>query len=83
MTIPRVPGLARYVLARPWRAVTLARAGWRLRRNGWWRRAPFLPVPDERYWRFRVTTAMGREGTPTPRDVVDAARWALSQRVGK
>ncbi len=40
------PGLGRYLLLHPVHAVILARAGWRLRRDGWLRHAPFLPVPD-------------------------------------
>lgn len=83
MSVVRTPGLVRYVLARPSRGVGLARAGWRLRRTGWWRRAPFLPLPDARYWEFRRATAFGATGTPTPRDLVDAARWSLRQSVGR
>lgn len=73
------PGLVRYAVARPHRLVLLARAGWRLRRGGWWHRSPFLPLPDPRYWEFRTVTAFGSTGAPTPRDLVDAARWALGR----
>ena len=83
MSVARTPGLARYAMARPSRVVVLARAGWRLRRLGWWRRAPFLPLPDARYWEFRILTAYGPTARPTPRDLVEAARWSLRQRVGK
>jgi len=27
--------------------------------DGWWRRRPFLPVPDREWLRFRMTTAYG------------------------
>ncbi|MGH9020024.1 MAG: hypothetical protein ACRDV0_03290, partial [Acidimicrobiales bacterium] len=79
----RVPGLARYALARPTRVGVIARAAWRMRRDGWWRRAPFLPTPGDAYLKFRVTTAYGATAQPSPRDVVDAARWALAQRTGR
>lgn len=78
----RVPGLWRYVVAHPSSLGPLVGAAWRVRRRGWWRRAPFLPVPDERYWEFRVNTAAGR-GTLNTREVVAAARWTVAQRVGK
>ena len=60
------------------------RAGWRLRRKKWWRRAPFLPLPDPEYWRFRIATLGADAGTPlTPAAVVDAAKWSLRQPVGR
>lgn len=31
----------------------------RLARRGWWRRAPFLPLMDSDYLRFRLETAYG------------------------
>jgi hypothetical protein len=83
VTALKVPGLARAIVRNPVDGVVLARAAWRLRRDGWWRRAPFLPLPDESYWAFRMTTAMGEGGAPTPSQVVQAARWAVRQRVGK
>jgi hypothetical protein len=55
----------------------------RLARRGWWHRAPFLPVPGEAYWQFRLETAYGgdgSEGDPSPHDVVAFLRWC--QRTG-
>lgn len=45
--------------------------------NGWWRRAPYLPLPDAEYLRFRMVTAYGGEGVgqPTKSDVVTYLRW--------
>jgi len=83
VSVVRSPGLARYVATRPSRAIALARAGWRLRVPRWWRRAPFLPLPDQRYWEFRQATAFGATGSPTPRDLVDAAEWSLRQPGGR
>lgn len=44
---------------------------------GWWRRRPFLPVPDTGYWRFRMVTAYGGDGTapPDPDDLVSYLEW--------
>jgi len=78
------PGLGRYFLRHPANAVTLARAGWRLRRNGWIRHAPFLPLPDTDYWHFRLVTVTGSAGVRlSPASMVDAAKWALAQPVGR
>lgn len=48
--------------------VALAR---RFAPTGWWRRPPFLPLPDDRYWRFRMETAFGDEDAVA--DVDDVA----------
>ncbi len=43
---------------------------------GWWRRPPFLPVPDRAYLRFRMQTAYGdAERDPEPEDVVTYLHW--------
>ncbi|MBM3676161.1 MAG: hypothetical protein FJW88_14730 [Actinobacteria bacterium] len=47
----------------------------RLARPGWWRHAPFLPVPDREYLRFRLETQYGPVATPQPGDLVDYLRW--------
>lgn len=78
------PGLGRYLLRHPAKAVTLARAGWRLRRQGWLRHSPFLPLPDSDYWHFRMVTVNGNSGASlSPASMVDAATWALAQPVGR
>lgn len=40
---------------------------------GWWRRRPFLPVPDQAWLRFRMTTAYGDAGAAL--DVEDLLTW--------
>jgi hypothetical protein len=73
-------GLTRHLIGHPFDALAVARAGWRLRRAGWWRRPPFLPLPDPRYWEFRMTTAYGTASAdPSPKSLVEAARWANRQ----
>ena len=55
----------------------------RLARRGWWRRAPFVPLPGEAYWRFRLVTAYGGEGEAevlTRSDVVAYLRWCQRSR---
>ena len=47
----------------------------RLARPGWWRRAPFLPVPDAGYLAFRWSTAYGAGASPRPSDVLAYLRW--------
>jgi hypothetical protein len=75
------PGLGSYLLRHPWRAWPLARAAWPLRASGWWRRSPFLPLPDAAYWEFRMTTyGAGVGAVVTPSTMVDAAQWANRQR---
>lgn len=44
---------------------------------GWWRRAPFLPLPAPDYLRFRMETAYGGAGDQAPDagDLVTYLRW--------
>ncbi len=41
---------------------------------GWWRRAPFLPIPDRDWLHFRLVTAYGGDGTG-PVDGDDLLTW--------
>lgn len=48
----------------------------RLARRGWWRRPPFLPLPDPAYLRFRLQTAYGdTERPPDAHDLVTYLKW--------
>lgn len=53
-----------------------------LARPGWWRRRPFLPLPDPGYLRFRLQTAYGGPGdrAPAPADLVTYLRWVRDLR---
>ena len=56
-----------------WTALVQAR---RLTPRGWWRRRPFLPVPDPAYVRFRLVTMYGDDQRPLdPDDLVLYLRW--------
>jgi hypothetical protein len=55
----------------------------RFSRRGWWRRPPFLPVPGESYWDFRLVTAFGGQGNEVSlerHDVVAFLQWCRRTR---
>ncbi len=53
----------------------------RLAGRGWWRRWPFLPLPDRDYLRFRMATAYGSASrSPSGADVVSWLRWCRAWR---
>lgn len=56
--------------------VALATAG-----PGWWRRRPFLPLPDETWWAFRMETAYGDANTRLDAaDLVEFIAWSRQER---
>ena len=64
------------VLRRPrlW-PTAMVQAG-RLAAPGWWRRRPFLPLPDPAYLRFRLQTMYGDPAhEPEPDDLVVYLEW--------
>lgn len=57
-------------------ALDLLRVAWRFRRRDWYRRPPFLPLPDQTYVRWRMYTAYGdRNAVPPLEDIERYARW--------
>ncbi|HEY1828838.1 MAG TPA: hypothetical protein VGG38_01215 [Acidimicrobiales bacterium] len=71
------------VLPRPWLWGTALAALVRLARRGWWRRPPFLPLPGNDYWHFRLVTVFGGTGTEeqlTTKNVVDYLEWCRRSR---
>jgi hypothetical protein len=80
------------VPVRVWIAVTLAvlvrpslwwpalRQSARLAPRRWWRRPPFLPIPDRGVVAFRLATAYGTSGRVSASDVVRYLRWAATRR---
>jgi hypothetical protein len=68
--------LAARALLDPRLALDLLRTAWAFRRREWWRRSPFLPLPDPTDLRWRMYTAYGdEEAVPPVSDVVGFARW--------
>lgn len=54
----------------------LLRTAWAFRRRRWWATAPYLPVPDPVYLKWRMYTAYGDEdAVPPAEDVIRFARW--------
>jgi len=69
------------VAVRPWLWPVALRQAFRLARRGWWRRPPFLPLPDPAYLRFRLETQYGDpEHRAEPADVVAYLRWCRRSR---
>jgi hypothetical protein len=72
MTVAAVAAVARRPSLWP---VALRQAG-RMAPSGWWRRRPFLPLPDPAYLRFRLQTQYGGAGrSAEPADVVAYLNW--------
>ena len=71
---------ARAVAGRPDLWVTTARQARALAPDGWWRRRPFLPVPDASWLAFRMETQYGGDGSgpaggAAADDVVTFLEW--------
>jgi hypothetical protein len=63
-------------LVNPRLALDLLRTGWAFRRRDWWRKPPFLPIPDRTYLKWRMYTAYADENAvPPAEDVIRFARW--------
>jgi hypothetical protein len=63
------------VLVRPTLWSTALRLWSRATPRDWWRRPPFVPVPDRAYIRFRLETAYGPDVPPSPDDLVSYLAW--------
>jgi hypothetical protein len=75
------PVVARAVGVRPRLWLTALGAVWRLAEPGWWRRAPYLPLPDEHLWSFRMVTAYGRpDARPNAEDIVAYLEWCRTAK---
>jgi len=62
------------VATRPRLWASAVAAGASLAPGGWWRRPPYLPLPDRRWLRFRLVTAYGGTGDSRP-EVDDVVTW--------
>ncbi len=76
-----IEGLSREAVValarRPDLWATAAKATGGLAPRGWWRRAPFLPLPDHDWLHFRLVTAYGGDGSAPMRgeDLVTWLEW--------
>jgi hypothetical protein len=71
-----VAALTLRALVNPRLGLDLLEAAWAFRARGWYRRAPFLPLPPRAYLRWRMYTAYGDEhAVPPVEDVVRFAQW--------
>jgi hypothetical protein len=65
----------------PSTAAALLGVAWRFRQRGWFKRFPFVPIPDRDYVKWRMLTAYGDpDAIPPAADVVRYARWAVRDR---
>jgi hypothetical protein len=65
----------------PSTAAALLGVAWRFRRRGWFKRFPFVPLPDRDYVKWRMLTAYGDpDAIPPAGYVVRYARWAVRDR---
>lgn len=68
-------------LRRPLFVRDIAGAAWAFRGEGWYRRAPFLPIPPASYIRWRMDTAYGDPGAlPPTAEGTRFLRWASTMR---
>ena len=75
-----VRDVVRAVLRRPSLWLTaLVKAG-EFAPRGWWRRKPFLPLPDPKYLEFRLETQYGATGRPEAQHVIEYLEWCRSMR---
>ena len=81
LTAGTLARLAPAVLVRPalwWVAVVQL---FTLAAPGWWRRRPFLPLPDAGYVRFRLQTMYGDPAhSPEPADLITYLHWCKGWR---
>jgi hypothetical protein len=71
-----VGGVTRAVARRPDLWMQAIRSLFAFARRGWWRRFPFVPVPDPGYMAFRRFTAYGSVDHPLEeRDVIAFLEW--------
>lgn len=74
-------GLVKAVLRSPARWVEGLRAAWALRSLTWFSQAPYLPLPDRTYLRWRSLTAYGDSSAQVPSvDLLLFLTWRAAYR---
>ncbi len=70
----------RALAPRPWLWPTAVRQLVRFAPDGWWRRSPFLPLPDRALLEFRSTTQYGDpDRIADPADLVAWLEWCRAE----
>jgi hypothetical protein len=78
---PTLLRVALRALVRPRLLLVLMATAWKFRRHGWYRKAPFLPLPPADYMRWRQHTAYGDEARTTSAAELEAyVLWAAHMR---
>jgi hypothetical protein len=68
-------------MVRPWLWPTAMVQLFALAPRGWWRRSPFVPVPDRAYYRFRMQTMYGDPNHQAEgKDLVTYLTWCRRYR---
>ena len=68
------------IVARPQLWGTVVRLGLEAAPAGWWRRAPYLPIPERAFVELRLSTAYGASGRPRSSEVVEYLEWVRATR---
>ena len=69
------------ILRRPWLWGEAVRTVGAMAPQGWWRRPPFLPVPERTYMEWRRATAYGTSDEPAAADdIVHYLQWRRRYR---
>lgn len=72
--------MARPLLRHPVLWPTAIATALRLAAPGWWRRRPYLPLPDADYLEFRMETQYGSDTEPDPEDLIAYLTWVRATR---
>ncbi|HEX6133388.1 MAG TPA: hypothetical protein VFZ24_05480 [Longimicrobiales bacterium] len=72
--------LAALALRDPRRVPLLLATAWRFRARGWYRRAPFLPLPPADYVAWRLHTAYGDAVEPRADELARYVRWTADMK---
>ncbi|MEZ5228045.1 MAG: hypothetical protein R2710_15655 [Acidimicrobiales bacterium] len=72
--LPLSPAAVTSLLGRPDLWPVAVKAALELAPRGWWRRPPFLPLPEPEWLHFRLVTAYGGDGS-TPMGADELLTW--------
>jgi len=75
MRLKLLTDVARLLVVRPGLWVTAFRQLFNLAESGWWKRLPFLPIPNQDLIEFRIKTQYGSLETET--EAADVLAWLL------